>query len=128
MKHIAGLMLMVVLAAGGCVVRELTIRSEPPGATVYINGREAGKTPHTETFDFYGSREVVLRNEGYLTASSIVQLKVPWYELFPLDLVSEILLPVRLHNRHEFTFNLKPLPERAPEGLLERAQKARANE
>ncbi len=122
------LAMAALLAASGCVIRELVIRSEPPGATVYINGREAGKTPHTETFDFYGSREIALRMDGYFTATRVVKLAVPWFEYFPLDLVSELLLPLRLRNRHEFTFELKPLPERAPEGLLERAGRARADE
>lgn len=128
MRHVAVLALAGLLAASGCVVRELVIRSEPPGATVYVNGREAGKTPHTENFYFYGSREIVLRMDGYFTTTRVVKLAVPWYEYFPLDLVSELLLPVRLRNRHEFTFELKPLPERAPEGLLERADRARADE
>jgi len=45
-----------------------------------------------------------------------------------IDFISEILLPVRIRDRHEFTFKLKPLPEEAPEGLLERAGRARAND
>lgn len=128
MKHITVFMLVAVLGASGCVVRELIVRSDPPGATVYINGRDAGKTPHTETFDFYGSREIALRKDGYFTATRIVKLRVPWYEYFPIDLVTEILLPVTLRDRHEFTFELKPLPEEPPEGLLERADKVRADE
>jgi hypothetical protein len=128
MKCIAILTLAALFGVSGCVVRELTVKSEPSGASVYINGREAGKTPHTESFDFYGSREIALRKDGYFTATRLVKLSVPWYEYFPLDLVSEILLPIRLHDRHEFTFNLKPLPERAPDGLLERADGARADE
>jgi hypothetical protein len=128
MKRIAVFMLAMLFFASGCVVRELLVRSEPPGATVYINGREAGKTPHSETFDFYGAREIALRKEGFFTSTRIVKLSVPWYEYFPIDLVSEILLPVRIRDKHEFTFKLKPLPDEAPEGLLERADRARADE
>ena len=128
MKYISVLMLAALLCTSGCIVRELIIKSEPSGATVYINGRKAGETPHTETFDFYGAREIALRKEGFFTATKIVKLTVPWYEYFPIDLLSEILLPVRIRNKHELTFTLKPLPEEAPEGLLERAGRARADE
>jgi hypothetical protein len=122
------LVLTAMLVCGGCVVRKLIVRSEPPGATVYVNSREEGKTPLVKTFDFYGSREITLRMDGYKTASKIVKPAAPWYQYFPLDFFTEILLPIRLTDRHEYSFTLEPLPERPPEGLLERAGKARANE
>ena len=120
--------LVALVALSGCVVRELIIKSDPSGATVYINGREEGKTPLVKTFDFYGSREIALRMRGYHTAAKVVTPSVPWYEFFPLDLITEILLPVRLHDRHEYSFTLESLPERPPQGLLERANKVRGDE
>ena len=122
------LLALLALSVGGCVVRELNIRSEPPGATVYINGREEGKTPLKKNFDFYGSREVTLRKDGFRSLREIVTPSVPWYEFFPIDFITELLLPVRLHDRHEYSFKLEPLPDRPPQDLLERANKVRADD
>lgn len=121
-------MLMLLVASSGCVVRELIIKSDPPGATVYLNGRKTGVTPLTKTFDFYGARQVELRLDGYKTTREIVSPSVPWYEFFPLDLFFELLLPVRLYNRHEYTYTLEALPDRPPRELLKRASKVRARE
>ncbi len=126
MKFLLIVALTALTAACGCVVRELNIRSDPPGATVYINGREEGKTPFKKNFDFYGSRELTLRMDGYLAKTEIVTPAVPWYEFFPIDLVSELLLPFYIHDRHEYSFTLEPLLERPPKDLLKRAQKVRA--
>ena len=128
MKYLICFSLIGLLVCSGCVVRELNIKSDPPGATVYINGREEGKTPLKKNFDFYGSRELTLRLDGYLSKTEIVTPAVPWYEFFPIDFFSELLLPFYIHDRHEYTFRLEPLPERPPKDLLEKAQKARANE
>ena len=128
MRHCLVLALAATVFCGGCVVRELIVNSDPPGAAVYINGREEGRTPLTKTFDFYGARELTLRLDGYETASEVVTPSVPWYEYFPIDFVTEILLPLRLYDRHEYSFTLEPLPDRAPPGLLERADRIRSDE
>ena len=128
MKFFLAVALTALATCSGCVVRELIVKSDPPGAVVYINGYKAGKTPLTKTFDFYGSREIALRKDEYLTTTKIVTPSVPWYEFFPLDFISEILLPVRIYNRHEYSFTLKPLPEQPPQDLLEKANKARNDE
>jgi hypothetical protein len=93
--------------AAGCVVREMFIRSEPPGARVFIDAEEKGVTPYAVRFTFYGEREVVLRKEGYLSAKRVVSTPTPWYEYFPLDFVSEILLPIPIKDRHVFDFKQK---------------------
>ena len=116
-----------IISGSGCVVRELIVKSEPPGATVYINGREEGKTPLVKQFDFYGARELTLRLEGYRTASKTVTPPVPWFEFFPIDFITEILLPFRIHDRHEYSFSLESLPERPPRDLLDRAGKVRTD-
>ncbi len=127
-RTILAILVIVLCTTGGCVVRELVIKSDPPGATVYINGRESGKTPLTKTFDFYGARELMLRMDGYWTEKKTVKPSVPWYEFFPLDFFFEIVFPLRLHNRHEYSFKLKPLPDRPDEELLKRADKVRTDE
>ena len=53
--------------------KEIRITSVPLGAEVYINGKYAGSTPYTSTFDF-GNYEIELRNSGYKSKKE--QLKV----------------------------------------------------
>ncbi len=55
----------------------LEIRSEPPGATVSINGAEVGNTPYTLTYSKELDREVLveLRMEGYEPVNSTVRVK-----------------------------------------------------
>lgn len=125
MRFLLAVALVFLVAISGCVVRELIIKSDPPGATVYLNGRKTGVTPFRKTFDFYGARQVELRMHGYKTFRKIVTPPVPWYEFFPLDLFFEVVIPVRLYDRHEYTFTLDALPDRPPQELLERANKVR---
>ena len=39
------------LVAAGCVERTITVRSDPPGALVYLDDVERGETPCTFRFD-----------------------------------------------------------------------------
>jgi len=116
----------MLLFSSGCVVRELIIKSDPPGATVYINGREEGRTPLVKQFDFYGAREIILRMKGRKSSRQVAAPGVPWFEYFPLDFFFEIFFPLTLHDRHEYSFKLEPLPERLPENILDRARKTQA--
>ena len=52
-----------VLLCSGCVERALVIRSEPAGARVFIDGIDSGTTPIRVPFDFYGTRDVLVRME-----------------------------------------------------------------
>ena len=114
--------LAAALVAGGCVERTLQIRSEPPGALVYLNGEEAGRTPMRKTFIWYGTYDVQLRKEGYVTESAETKVWAPWWQVPPIDLVAEVL-PVPLRDRHVVTYRLKQQTERQtdPALLLERA-------
>jgi len=57
-------LLVLPLAAGGCVHRTLEVESNPPGALVYLNGEEVGRTPMRKEFLWYGTYDVQLRKEG----------------------------------------------------------------
>lgn len=90
-----GLTLMLTcLASTGCVQRILQVESDPPGASVQINGKAAGTTPLEHPFDFYGEFEIVLRLDDHRSKRIIHKASAPWYAYFPVDLVVEFLLPV----------------------------------
>ncbi len=86
--------ILACLASTGCVQRILQVESEPPGASVQINGEAAGKTPLEHPFDFYGEFEIVLRLDKHQSKRIIHETSAPWHAYFPVDLVVEFLLPI----------------------------------
>ncbi len=106
--------LALALAAGcaasgaGCVERLLQIRSDPPGAEVFVNGVRAGLTPLDHRFDFYGTFDISLRAKDHLSVHRLEKVNPPWYELMPLDFVTENLVPFKVRDRHRLRYALEP--------------------
>jgi hypothetical protein len=109
----------------GCVDRQYIIESDPPGAVVYVNGRQIGATPVQENFVYYGDYEFLIVKEGYETRRVVQNIPAPWYEYFPLDFFSENLWPCRELDVRRFKFSLNPLPAVRTDQLLEQAQNLR---
>jgi hypothetical protein len=97
-------------ALAGCVERILEVRSDPPGAAVYLNGDEIGSTPLDHPFTFYGTVDVALRAQGHFSYREIKELPTPWYELFPFDLFAELLWPGNIRDVHRVEARLVPSP------------------
>jgi hypothetical protein len=102
------LLLALVTAESGCVSRRLTIRTNPPGALVEVDGERLGLTPVSSDFTYYGTREVTISAPGYETLTVSQPVPPPWYQIFPFEFVSDNLLPFRVTNRHEFVYQLRP--------------------
>lgn len=113
----SGALLLVVLGTTGCVERLLQVRSDPPGASVFVNGKEVGKTPCDYPFAFYGTVDVAMRLQGHELHREVTKLHIPWYELFPLDFFAEFLWPGRLRDVHTLEASLVALPATMPAGL-----------
>jgi hypothetical protein len=92
---------------GGCVERMMTLESNPPGALVYVNDQEIGRTPLTREFTWYGNYDVQLRKEGYETANTHTWVVAPWWQWPPFDFFAE-LVPLRLRDDQHFTYSLRP--------------------
>ena len=107
----------ITLIAGflltGCVERLVIVRSEPP-ATVILDRKVIGTTPVKIPYTWYGKRELTLELKGYQRIREIIVLNAPWWQFFPLDFVTDVLLPFRLHDHVTFDYTLQPLP--SPEG------------
>ena len=116
---------LLVLPAAGCVRRVMTVESSPPGALVYLNGQEVGRTPLTRDFLWYGTYDVALRKEGYETRKARTRVIAPWWQIPPIDLLAE-LNPLRPTDRRRLTYTLTPSDQKAdPAGLLGRAEQLR---
>jgi len=103
----------------------MTIRSQPAGALVYVDDYEIGTTPVSTDFTYYGTRKIRLVKDGCETLTVMQSVPFPWYEITPLDLVSENLIPGTLHDQHNFCYQLKPQMVVPSEQLLERAEALR---
>lgn len=99
----------------GCVLRSLTIDSEPPGAKVYLDDEPIGETPVTANFTYYGTRKITLEKvdvEGRLLCERKIvyeKIKPPFYQILPLDFFAEVVLPLKLKDEHYFMYQLSPL-------------------
>jgi hypothetical protein len=115
---------LALLACGclatGCVRRTITISTDPPGAMVWLNDREIGRSPVDVDFDYYGTYDVRLEREGYEPQMTSGDAKAPLWDMVGLDLVAE-LLPFDLHSRVEWHYALEP-GKKDREALIERAR------
>jgi hypothetical protein len=110
----------------GCVEHTMTIKTDPPGALVYLNDEEFGRSPVRRDFTWYGDYEVQVRKEGYDTLKTHQWVKAPWYLWVPFDLFME-LQPFTIEDHHELTFKLQPESAAAaePGQLMSRAEDLR---
>jgi hypothetical protein len=123
---------LVILAAaacsGGCLKRTISVTTEPPGALVWINDVEVGRTPLQTDFTFYGEYDVRLRREGFEPIIASAKADTPIQEFPGIDLLAEAA-PVRFHTIVRWHWDLVPLAENAmPKEQGEQALIARANE
>jgi PEGA domain-containing protein len=126
MRRFMPVLVLVPLAFTGCVERLISIRSEPSGAAVFIDGQRRGTTPHLEPYSFYGGREVTLAKKGYRTHRQLVELDAPWWQIFPFDLLTDVVIPFTITDRVDLEVVLEKEPP-AAEGLgdtLKRANEA----
>jgi len=114
-----------LVAGPGCVQRRMTIRSNPPGALVYVDDYELGTTPVSHDFVYYGTRKVKLVKDGYETLTVRQPFPLPWYQIFPLDFVTENLVPWEIRDERVVDLAMVPAAATPPESVVARAEQAR---
>jgi PEGA domain len=107
-RNVAGLVLAALLPA--CVSRTMYLSSEPPGATVILDGRRVGTTPYEEAIPAWGTRRLELELAGHERFATDLQLETPWWDHWPLDMFSAVW-PGGLHVERRFDFALQALAE-----------------
>ena len=123
------------LFLAGCVRRALTIRTNPPGALVYVNDELKGQSPVTYDFLWYGWHRLTLRKDGFERVDDRQQLRCPVYLWIPFDLAME-LMPFQIRDRRTWSYALTPLPtlpspvppEIPPQGSAPASQNSQAAE
>ncbi|MHC4616623.1 MAG: PEGA domain-containing protein [Planctomycetota bacterium] len=126
--NLSGLWLVILTAClfiVGCVERRLTINTEPQGALVVLNDEEIGTSPVTVAFNWYGDYNVRISKEGFETLKTHRELKGPWYDGFPFDFFAQLILPDRIVDSYEWTFELEEKKHITREELIRSAQELR---
>ena len=116
---------LVCVANAGCVRRRLTVRTNPPGAQVFVDDQEIGVTPCSASFIYYGTRKITVMKDGYKTETLFQRINPPWYEIPPLDFVSENLISRELRDERIVDVQLAPEEIVPQQKLIDRAQALR---
>src|SRR5438552_5403610 len=123
-----GFWLTALFLVSGCgrIEREISITSSPPGALVWANDQEIGRTPMTRDLVWYGTYDVVIRKDGYEPLHTKAKVIAPWWQWPPIDLMVEIL-PWRWRDQRKLTYTLQPASTQPadPEIMLNRAEQLR---
>ncbi len=125
LRLVTCMMLVGLLLLPGCVRRRLMVRSNPPGAMVYVDNQLIGATPCATDFIYYGTREIRLVKAGFETLTLNQPIPAPWYQYPVLDFVSENLVPTKIQDFRTLSYDLVPQVIVPTEQLLGRAEELR---
>jgi len=120
---------LVALMQSGCMSRRITVRTQPPGALVEMNGQRLGLSPVSTNFTYYGHNEFKISSPGYETAVVQQPTPAPWYQIPPLDFISDNFLPFRVRDHRNYSYTLTPrdpLRELDEQGLRNRGENFRS--
>jgi len=116
---------IATLVSTGCVQRRLMIRSQPPGAMVYVDDYKIGPTPIATSFTYYGTRKIRLVKDGYQTLTVYERITPPWYQIPPIDFFAENVLGQEIRDTRVLEYQLQPQPIAPTQQLLDRADMLR---
>ncbi len=121
------LLVFVAISATGCVRRRLTVRSNPPGALVYVDNQQIGTTPCSVDFTYYGTREIRLVKSGFETLTVDQPIPTPWYQIPPLDFISDNFALHKIRDNRTVSFNLQPQMMVPVEEIIRRGEQLRGS-
>jgi hypothetical protein len=124
-RLLAAACLAVCLFTTGCVRRRLTVRTFPAGAQVFVDDQEIGVTPCSASFVYYGTRKITVMKDGYRTETLFQKLNPPWYQIPPLDFVTENVVAREIRDERIVDVQLVPEEIVPQQRLLDRAQSLR---
>lgn len=116
---------IAIASSTGCVRKRMTVRTNPAGAMVYIDKQPIGLTPVSNSFTYYGTRNIEIVRDGYRTERFLRKISPPWYEIPPLDFFSESLWPFEIRNEHVIDAQLTPEPIVPNNALIASAEQLR---
>jgi len=109
----------------GCVRRRMTVRTNPPGATVSVDNQVIGTTPAASSFVYYGTREFRIEKDGYRTETIRRRFNPPWYQMPGIDFIAETLWPGEIRDERIIDVELVPQTIEPTEQVVQRADALR---
>ncbi|WP_231612567.1 PEGA domain-containing protein [Novipirellula galeiformis] len=116
---------LLSLPSMGCVRRRMTVRTNPPGATVSVDNQMIGTSPAASSFVYYGTREFRIEKDGYRTETIRRRFNPPWYQMPGIDFISETLWPGDLRDERIIDVELVPKTLEPTPDILQRADSLR---
>lgn len=116
------LILVGCIGLSGCVRRRMTVRTNPPGAMVYVDRQPIGQTPVSDNFTYYGTRHFEIVKDGYRTETFLRTFNPPWYEFPPLDFITENLWPFEKRDERIVDVQMVPEPTVPQEAIIASAE------
>lgn len=113
---------LIAITMTGCMTRRLTINTNPPGARVYVSDEEIGITPCSHDFTYYGTRKIRIVKDGYETMVLNQPIPTPWYQIPPLDLITDNFVPGEIIDHRKITYELRPKYVEPRESLFQKAE------
>jgi PEGA domain len=116
-------MLLLILGASssGCVRRRMTVRTNPPGAAIYVDRQFIGNSPAASSITYYGTRQVEVVADGFRTEKVLRKFSPPWYQLPPLDFITETLWPWEIRDERIVDITLTPATPISSDELMARS-------
>lgn len=90
-----------------------------------IDKQPLGNTPLSVPFTYYGTREIQLDKDGYKTIRVKQNIDSPWYDRFPLSLISNNFAGREIRDERLLDFAMEPKELVNEAVLLERASDLR---
>jgi len=120
------LVLGVQATTSGCVRRRMTVRTNPPGATVSVDNQLIGTAPAASPFVYYGTREIRVEKDGYRTETLKTRINPPWYQYPGLDFITETLWPWEIRDERIIDVELVPQVLESTDQVVGRADQLRS--
>jgi hypothetical protein len=125
-RHYFALFLVLLLTfSPGCIRRRLTVRTQPAGAAVYVDKQYIGNSPTATSVTYYGTREIEVVRDGYRTEKVLRRFNPPWYQLPPIDFLSETLWPGKIRDERIVDITMIPQTTLSSDQLQGRANSLR---
>ncbi len=117
------LALVACTALTACVERRVWIESTPPGALVWINDAQVGRTPVDVAITHEGVYDLRIEKDGYEPLITPATTDGPVWDQFPLDFFAQTMpFNARSETRWMFTLTVRDDSESA---LVQRASSMR---
>ena len=82
-------------------------------------------TPCSTSFTYYGTRKFKLVKDGYETFTAQRTFRPPWYQIPPLDFISDNFIPGESRDERMLDFQLAPQQIVPTQELMQRAENLR---